>query len=614
MLSSTSNMPEMVFDYFIKDYLGNVRVVITEEDATLTDKWLATMEEVHAHIEENDFDNLPEFRDDLPTGYPIDASVEFNERIARLSAENGTTIGPAKFLKVRDVDRISGGVSYFYSENAPGATYQNLGMFVEEMLIAIAASGVGVLPIQPDQLLNIAAGGNSQLNNSLAQLLGTSFDTASTTTPHAYLVWTAYDSQFKVNLNNSGAIRVLDPNSLERILTESITIQKDGYLHVYVSNGSQAAVSFDNFLVQSIRGNVRQINHYYPYGLSIAGLNQQADDYLHGYQSKQLMTDDFVSLTSSGLEMYDFHARLYDPQLGRWFAPDPAEQFSNPYLAMGNNPVMYIDPDGREIFTVFLGTVVIKAALPTIIIAASTAIAVTASAYIASQVFAPLLTNSMVPPDGYIHNGKRLIRINDDGASEGLDYFYEGQVYMDGTYSTTGRFLTQPMGESVIMKPIEGSLKHAFNYSTTQQYGYLAQKLPGIPAGAIETANSVGNLKTGLTAFKASQTAKTQLIRLTGASSSLPAWYSKLGLSIGVSGAIANAAINQYQMDNGQISKAQGNFSAIWGSIGTNPHIYAQSIYWSGVAGQYYGPSTWGWDIFGPTSSYGRFKNRLHKP
>ena len=33
-----------------------------------------------------------------------------------------------------------------------------------------------------------------------------------------------------------------------------------------------------------------------------------------------------------------------------WFVPDPAEQFSNPYLAMGNNPVQYVDPDGEFIF------------------------------------------------------------------------------------------------------------------------------------------------------------------------------------------------------------------------------------------------------------------------
>jgi len=51
------------------------------------------------------------------------------------------------------------------------------------------------------------------------------------------------------------------------------------------------------------------------------------------------------------LEMFDFGSRFYDPQVGRWFTPDPAEQFHNPYLAMGNNPVMYVDPDGEFVIT-----------------------------------------------------------------------------------------------------------------------------------------------------------------------------------------------------------------------------------------------------------------------
>ena len=45
--------------------------------------------------------------------------------------------------------------------------------------------------------------------------------------------------------------------------------------------------------------------------------------------------------------MLDLNARFYDPQVGRLFTPDPAEQFSNPYLAMGNNPVNGIDPNGE---------------------------------------------------------------------------------------------------------------------------------------------------------------------------------------------------------------------------------------------------------------------------
>ncbi|MGQ1911817.1 RHS repeat-associated core domain-containing protein, partial [Marinifilum sp. RC60d5] len=43
-----------------------------------------------------------------------------------------------------------------------------------------------------------------------------------------------------------------------------------------------------------------------------------------------------------------FHrTRYYDPEVGRWFAIDPALQAASPYMAMGNNPMMMIDEDGK---------------------------------------------------------------------------------------------------------------------------------------------------------------------------------------------------------------------------------------------------------------------------
>ena len=49
---------------------------------------------------------------------------------------------------------------------------------------------------------------------------------------------------------------------------------------------------------------------------------------------------------------YDFGARIYDPRLGRWLSLDPlASKYPalSPYNFVADNPIMYIDPDGRKI-------------------------------------------------------------------------------------------------------------------------------------------------------------------------------------------------------------------------------------------------------------------------
>ena len=49
---------------------------------------------------------------------------------------------------------------------------------------------------------------------------------------------------------------------------------------------------------------------------------------------------------------YDFGARIYDPRVGRWLACDPlAAKYPNlsPYNFVGNSPILFIDPNGKEI-------------------------------------------------------------------------------------------------------------------------------------------------------------------------------------------------------------------------------------------------------------------------
>lgn len=45
--------------------------------------------------------------------------------------------------------------------------------------------------------------------------------------------------------------------------------------------------------------------------------------------------------------LYNLRARLYDPVLGRFYAPDPARQMATPYAFAENDPVSIIDPTGE---------------------------------------------------------------------------------------------------------------------------------------------------------------------------------------------------------------------------------------------------------------------------
>lgn len=95
---------------------------------------------------------------------------------------------------------------------------------------------------------------------------------------------------------------------------------------------------------------VLQQNSYYPYGMPMYGdaVNNLNLAYVSGEKSKFLYSDKEL-YDQGGLNWFDHGSRMYDPAIGRWSAMDPAEQFANPYLAMGNNPAIFVDPNGEWI-------------------------------------------------------------------------------------------------------------------------------------------------------------------------------------------------------------------------------------------------------------------------
>ncbi len=336
--------PTFIYDYFVKDHLGNTRLVLTENSSR--NIYAATMETPVAAKETALFSNIDVTRAAKPAGYPsTDAQ---NKSVSKLSAkEGGKKIGPSIVLRVMAGDTIQVGVNAFYKSTGPGDKKQGTAP-VENMLADLVQAFGGKESQAGTHGISQEANGTpfttNFYNNDYRHLKEKYADNPSIDRPKAYLNYVLFDDQFNLVQNNSGIKQVKEtPDELQTLAQDNMVMEKSGFMYIYTSNETAQDVFFDNLVVAHAEGPVLEETHYYPFGLTMAGISSNA---LEGtqYPKNRKEFNGIEHTTDLDLNQYDAFFRTLDPQIGRWWQIDPKPNDAlSPYVAMDNNPIRYSD-------------------------------------------------------------------------------------------------------------------------------------------------------------------------------------------------------------------------------------------------------------------------------
>lgn len=337
--------------YELTDHLGNVRAIlknnVVQYQATMEDSGIADI--TNPRVQEDAvFKNLFETEvRDFRMNHTPPGAVANPEMAAYLFWQDGMTgmeaadkaIGPAINLKVNPGDTVNISVWAKYEKKL------SYGRGAPQGVLATALGGTFALTEGLETLPEAI-----QAFTDALPLISGATASDPDTQPYAYLNYLIFDEQF--NSLDAGAMRVpttagFDPGfellPHQELKFDPVIVNSTGFMYIWVSNESEnTKVWFDDLTIRHQQRIVTQATDYGPWGDIIREQKTNLLDlYRYGYQGQFAEKDDETGWNH-------FELREYDPITGRWTSIDPKRQYFSPYLSMGNNPTLRIDPDGGD--------------------------------------------------------------------------------------------------------------------------------------------------------------------------------------------------------------------------------------------------------------------------
>lgn len=260
------------FDYFVKDRSGNIRMVLSDKRDTAI--YAATMEVAATTIENALFSNIDNTRIEKPANYPADNTTNPNAYVARTNAVSGRKVGPSLVLRVMAGDSLQIGVRALYRHTGAATSAATSAVMINAILETFSTGGVAGGVHQ-------ATGTSSPVytlnSNTYTQLKAKDPTQNQADKPKAYLNYVLFDDQFNLVDENSGIKQVGGAvDALQTLAVQKMRIKKTGFIYIYTSNESGEDVYFDNLVVTHNGGPLLEETHYYPFGLTMAGISRNA--------------------------------------------------------------------------------------------------------------------------------------------------------------------------------------------------------------------------------------------------------------------------------------------------------------------------------------------------